>query len=76
MALVTNLEKVSTDKARIHGPVECTYTVFSTGNGQKVIQLNTFGSAGRANPGRQSQTIQLSESAVRQLMEICTREFS
>ncbi len=75
MALITNLEKISTDRARIHGPVDCTYTIFTSDNGQKIIQLNTFGSAGRENPGKQSQTIQLSESAVRQLMNICVREF-
>ena len=76
MALITKLEKANTDRARVHGPVECTYMVFMSDRGQKIIQLYTFGSAGRENPGKQSQTIQLSETVIKQLMKICTREFS
>lgn len=73
MALVTQFEKVGMEKPRVHDEVECTYTVFSDKNGRKYIQLNTFGSKSRQIPGKQSQTIQLSESAVRALREIFLR---
>ena len=75
MALITNLESVDMERVRVHGPVDCTYTVFTAVGGQKYIQLNTFGSANRENPGKQSQTIQLDESAVKQLIKIFAKDF-
>ena len=75
MALISNFERAGMERARVHGRVDCTYTVFRTAGGQKYIQLNTFGSRNRENPGKQSQTIQFDEAAVEQLLNIIEREF-
>ena len=57
MALISEFERVEILMPKRHGQVDCTYTVFSVAGGKKYIQLNTFGSRKRDNPGKQSQTI-------------------
>jgi len=54
MALI---EKIShkEQQFRHQDPVECTYDVLSDERGQKYLQLLTFGTKGRDNPGMVSQ---------------------
>jgi len=40
-----------------------------------VVQIDTNGSADRANPGKQSQTIQLGREAARGLFDILRRTY-
>ena len=40
-----------------------------------LLQIDTTGSDERQNPGKQSQTIQLSRESARELFELLSREF-
>ncbi|QLQ01474.1 MAG: hypothetical protein HZY78_14075 [Burkholderiaceae bacterium] len=52
-----------------HTAVDCTYTVVEV-DGERQLQLDTYGSAGRAVPGKKSQSLRLSQSALAQLKQI------
>ena len=75
MALIANIEKHEVESPRVHDSLNCTYSVFTSTEGQKYLQLNTFGSPVRQNPGKQSQTMQLNETAAKQLVKILVQEF-
>jgi hypothetical protein len=70
MALVDKLEKITLQRNQVHKPVHCTYSAFQDDGGEWHLQLDTYGSAKRKLKGKKSQTIQLNESAIRQLKEI------
>ena len=47
--------------------------IFEPTDGNPIVQIDTNGSADRANPGKQSQTIQLGREAARELFDILKR---
>ena len=49
--------------------------VFDLPEGDFVVQIDTNGSTERANPGKQSQTIQLGREAARELFDILKRTY-
>jgi hypothetical protein len=49
--------------------------IFEPTDGNPIVQIDTNGSADRANPGKQSQTIQLGREAARELFDILKRTF-
>jgi hypothetical protein len=49
--------------------------VFEPTDGHPIVQIDTNGSADRANPGKQSQTIQLGREAARELFDILKRTY-
>ncbi len=49
--------------------------VFEPTGGHPIVQIDTNGSADRANPGKQSQTIQLGREAAKELFDILKRTF-
>jgi hypothetical protein len=49
--------------------------IFEPTDGQPIVQIDTNGSADRANPGKQSQTIQLGREAARELFDILKRTY-
>ena len=44
--------------------------IFEPTDGNPIVQIDTNGSADRANPGKQSQTIQLGREAARELFDL------
>lgn len=54
--------------------VKCVWRVFDH-NGVRYLQLDTLGSSGRRNPGKQSQTIQLNRDAASQLLTLLANAF-
>ena len=50
--------------------------VFELIEGRPIVQIDTNGSAERANPGKQSQTIQLGREAARELFDILKRTYN
>lgn len=54
--------------------VVCHYSSDTIG-GRKLIQLDTFGSKERENPGKQSQTLQLDALQAEALIKILRDEF-
>jgi hypothetical protein len=49
--------------------------IFEPSGGSPIVQIDTNGSADRANPGKQSQTIQLGREAARELFDILKRTY-
>lgn len=71
MALIRNLEK-RVINARVHEEVKADYNVVVQ-DGQKYLQINTYGSENRPTQ-KVSQTIQLNEDSARQLLGIIKAE--
>ena len=75
VALVRKIEVSRTGSgSRVHGEVECGYSVFESG-GQRYLQLDTYGSAERAIPGKTSQSLQLDETGARRLKRLIEETF-
>ena len=74
MALVEKFEQLTMDRNSVHGLVRCTYSVFSDGNGNRYLQLDTYGSATRKIGGKKSQSLQLDQKAIDSLCEILRSE--
>jgi len=74
MAIVKNLTRINIDRDSGHTEVECTYTVIQGPEGEKYLQIDTYGSAVRKIPGKKSQSIRFSPEAIAQLREIIDRE--
>ncbi|MBV9924486.1 MAG: methionyl-tRNA formyltransferase [Acidobacteria bacterium] len=74
MAIVKKLARINMDRDSSHTEVECTYTVISGPEGEKYLQIDTYGSALRKIPGKKSQSIRFSPEAVAQLREIIDKE--
>ena len=72
MALIRKLERVSMERNSVHGEVPCTYTVFSDDQGEKYLQIDTYGSPARVLKNKKSQTIQFGPTAIRELQSILT----
>jgi hypothetical protein len=62
------------NKGRVHGEVECGYAIFES-EGNRYLQLDTYGSADRVIPGKVSQTVQLDESAAKELLRLIRHAF-
>lgn len=74
MALIRNLSKISRN-SRVQTEAESTYNILIH-NGKKFLQINTYGSKDRVHTDVVSQTIQIDEQSVKQLLEIIKSEFS
>ena len=74
MSLLSKFEKLPMDRPSIHGPVQCTYSVFNGKDGKRYIQLDTYGSTEREIPGKKSQSLQLNEDSVAALLQVFERE--
>lgn len=75
MALVTSLKPDHRNFRSLHPTeVEALYLV-SERDGKKVLQINTYGSAGREIPGKLSQTLQFNETSARELFAVLKKEF-
>lgn len=75
MALVKKLDKITMDRNFVHDPVECTYTVFTESDGEKYLQIDTYGSKTRKLKGKKSQSIQFNVDSLRKLAEIIREIF-
>jgi hypothetical protein len=75
MALVTSFEADDRHFSGLH-PTElaCRYVV-GRSYGQRILQLNSYGSEDREFPDKLSQTLQLNEQSARQLFDVLRAEF-
>ncbi|MBR0352189.1 MAG: methionyl-tRNA formyltransferase [Oscillospiraceae bacterium] len=69
-----NIRRIDKNKNSIHTPVSATYTVFEE-DGEKYLQIDTYGREQREIPGKISQSIQLSNDDAKKLMILLTEEF-
>lgn len=74
MALIRRLTKISRN-SRLQAEAESTYNIL-VHNGQKFLQINTYGSKDRVHTNVVSQTIQIDEQSAKQLLEIIKTEFA
>ncbi len=70
MALVRKLEPVTKERNSVHGPVDCTYAVFTGDDGKRYLQLDTFGSTNRQIAGKASQSVQFDMDSAAELKRI------
>lgn len=69
MALVTDFQ-LKNKEVRVHNSTACTYTTFVDDNGNRYLQLDTYGSDERQIPGKVSQTLQFNAQSAAKLLEI------
>lgn len=71
MALVKKISHQSLQAHATHTEVECTYdVVIDVATGEKMLQIDTYGSKERLIVGKKSQSIRLSAAALADLKEI------
>ena len=70
MALVNKLRRITIDRYSPHDEVECTYSIVLDEEGEKLLQIDTYGSKARQMPGKKSQSIRFTPEAMNQLREI------
>jgi len=74
MAIVRKLKKITLDKNSHHTNVDCTYSIIINEDGQKCLQLDTYGSKSRKFPGKKSQSIRFAPEVIEQLKDILANE--
>ena len=74
MANVRNFTTKHAGRSTSHSDVEATLSLVECG-GEKFIQIDTFGSADRAIPGKVSQSLRISKSAYDELVQAASRYF-
>ncbi|MGN6123183.1 MAG: hypothetical protein ACTHOJ_09535 [Sphingomonas oligoaromativorans] len=74
MATVRDFEIKDLDRVTAHSDVEATIS-FVECDGEKFVQIDTYGSKGRAIPGKMSQSLRLSEAAFRKLSALAGKHF-
>jgi hypothetical protein len=74
MAFVTRFEQSGRAHGRLHDEVECGYSIFDAGQA-RILQLDTYGSVGRARPGQVSQSLQFDEQAAKELLKLIRMAF-
>ncbi|HEX8561187.1 MAG TPA: hypothetical protein VF668_24045 [Pyrinomonadaceae bacterium] len=70
MAIVKKLSRVTLERDSAHSEVDCTYSIILGKDGEKYLQIDTYGSAVRKFAGKKSQSIRFSPEAINQLREI------
>ena len=58
----------------VHDAVYATYTVFEQ-SGERYFQIDTYGKAGRENPDKISQSIQINKETAAALIKLMQVEF-
>jgi hypothetical protein len=70
MALVRKLERIILDRSATHDETDCTYSIVLGDNGERLLQVDTYGSKLRQMPGKKSQSIRFTQEALEQLKTI------
>ena len=71
---LNHMDRIEKQRNTIHEKVYTTYTVFEH-DGNKYVQLDTYGRVGREIPGKISQSIQLDRETAVYLVELLKAEF-
>jgi hypothetical protein len=74
MALIAKFEERPLAPSKLHGEVTCGYKSVMVER-QRILQLETYGSSHRKEPGKISQSLQIDASAARQLVDIIRSAF-
>ncbi len=74
MATVRDFDIGNLDHVRSHDEVEAVVRLIEC-DGEKLIQIDTFGRSSREIPGKISQSLRLDETAFRKLIELGKKHF-
>lgn len=74
MARINDIKRFEKTRNRIHDEVECTYNTFHV-DGEKYIQMDTYGTTNREFKGQPSQKIQFNKECAYKMIEILKKEF-
>ena len=69
MAIVRKLEEVTLERESKHTEVDCTVAIVES-NGEKFLQIDTYGSSHRKILGKKSQSIRITGEAIEQLRQL------
>lgn len=69
-----NIKKIEKNRNTIHEKVHATYTVFEM-DGEKYVQIDTYGRIDRENPEKISQSIQFDKETATFLVNLLKEEF-
>jgi hypothetical protein len=76
MAIITKFEREDRATVRTHPTKLVARFIVDVQDGQKILQVNTYGSDDRQIPDKLSQTFQLNEESAKQLWKILGTEFN
>ena len=71
---LNSIKRIEKQRNIVHDEVYSTYSVFEI-DGERYVQLDTYGRVGRENPEKLSQTIQLNRDTAKFLVDLLSREF-
>lgn len=71
---IRNLIKINKERNNVHDEVHATYTVFDN-DGERYLQIDTYGKAGRENPEKISQSFQFNRESALYLVNLLMKEF-
>lgn len=74
MALIRSLTKVNPGVSGRHRPTDCSYRWFDV-DGERILQLDTYGSTERQDVGKVSQSIQLDRERAAELKKVLEQAF-
>lgn len=74
MALVSDFTHVPGERQSLHNPVTCGWKIFDE-QGQRILQLDTYGNSARANPGKLSQSLQFDREGAAELLRLLNKAF-
>ena len=69
------IKKIEKERNTVHIPVTTTYTVFEAEDGERYVQLDTYGKSDREIPEKISQSIQIDKDTARFLVRLLIDEF-
>ena len=75
MARIEQLPKKDRQSSSRHKIAEASYSSFEI-DGEKFLQIDTYGTADREMPGKISQSLQFDKEAAMALMKLIKSEFS
>ena len=69
-----SIKRIEKQRNIVHDEVYSTYSVFEI-NGERYVQLDTYGRVGRENPEKLIQTIPLNRDTAKFLVDLLSKEF-
>ena len=76
MALIRSLKQLQLQVEARHTEVEATYSIVKDRDGNRYLQIDTYGSPDRQIPNKKSQSVRFSPEALRDLRQILDKHFT
>lgn len=71
---LSSIKKIEKYRNTVHDKVHATYTIFEM-DGEKYVQIDTYGRIDRENPEKISQTLQFDRATAKFLINLLCEEF-